>query len=256
MKNLMQKLFGARAPAAPPKAVRGSNHDDPPTIQEGSENATRRQLVQVLLRDVVRRHGLPPHWIDLQMMVVASSSRGPGMYVRLVVKQWDQRLMNHAYALQKALLADIARFEPRASEWLHGLSWQLEFGDTCPFVTLPGKSFWLEPVNQGSPEVQAPVAVVAPAPAAVAPAAPAGDFPALAALAAFAAPAPVAPVVAVAVAAVARVNLPEKSVQAAQDNDALQDLERLFLIRDQEIGRQADGDHAPVGYEKTQPSPL
>ena len=115
MKNLMQKLFGARAPATPLKTVSGTSHDNPPTIQEGSENAIRHQLVQVLLRDVLRRHGIPPHWIDLQMLVVSSSSRDPGLYVRLVLKEWDQRLMNHAYALQNTLLDDIARFEPRAS---------------------------------------------------------------------------------------------------------------------------------------------
>ena len=160
----MQKLFGARAPATPSKTVPDANRDNPPTIQEGSENAIRHQLVQVLLRDLVRRHGIPPHWIDLQMLVVSSSSRGPGLYVRLVLKQWDQRLINHAYALQSNLLADIARFEPRASEWLHGLSWQLEFGDTCPYLTLPGKSFWLEPAKQAT--TATPVDPVAPAQAA------------------------------------------------------------------------------------------
>lgn len=217
----MQKLFGARAPATPSKTVPDTSHDNPPTIQEGSENAIRHQLVQVLLRDVVRRHGIPPHWIDLQMLVVSSRSRGPGLYVRLVLKQWDQRLINHAYALQNTLLNDIARFEPRASEWLHGLSWQLEFGDGCPYLTLPGKSFWLEPAKQAATttpvEPATPVTQATPAP---------------------------------------QVRQPAPPAQANPENEALQDLERLFLIRDQELGRQADGDHAPVGYEKTQPSAL
>lgn len=221
MKKLIQKLFGVRAPATPTKTVSGTSHDNPPTIQEGSENAIRHQLVQVLLRDLVRRHGIPPHWIDLQMLVVSSSSRGPGLYVRLVLKEWDQRLMNHAYALQNTLLDDIARFEPRASEWLHGLSWQLEFGDSCPYLSLPGKSFWLEPAKQAATTTTVePVTTVTQA-----------------------TPAPQA-----------RQLTP--SAQTNPENEALQDLERLFLIRDQELGRQADGGHAPVGYEKTQPSAL
>ena len=233
MKNLIQKLFGARAPATPPKTVSGTSHDNPPTIQEGSENAIRHQLVQVLLRDVVRRHGIPPHWIDLQMLVVSSSSRGPGLYVRLVLKEWDQRLMNHAYALQNTLLDDIARFEPRASEWLHGLSWQLEFGDSCPYLSLPGKSFWLEPAKQAATTTT------------VEPATPVTQ------------PIPVELVTTVTQATPApQARQPTPSAQTNPENEALQDLERLFLIRDQELGRQADGGHAPVGYEKTQPSAL
>ena len=211
MKNLIRSLFGASSQATPVRSAPAASRDNPATIQEGSENAIRRQLVQVLLRDVIRKHGIPPHWIDLQMLVVSSSSRGPGMYVRLVMKQWDDRLMNYAFALQNTLLADIVRVEPQASDWLHGISWQLEMADTCPYLTLPDKAFWLEPVKQAIPV--APVAPVAQA-------------------------TPVA-----------------QPVQATAENDARQDLERLFFIRDQEISSAA-GSHAPVGYEKTQPSPL
>jgi hypothetical protein len=48
--------------------------------------------------------------------------------------------MNYALALQNTLLADIERFEPRACEWLHGISWQFEMADSCPYTTLPDKA--------------------------------------------------------------------------------------------------------------------
>ncbi|MGH8858756.1 MAG: hypothetical protein ACREXG_12135, partial [Polaromonas sp.] len=104
----MHRLF-----ATPAKSAPTASRDNPVTIEDGSDNATRRHLVQVMLRDVLRRHGIPPHWVECQMLVAAS--RGPGMYVRLVVKQWDDRLMTYAFAFQNTLLADIARFEPQAS---------------------------------------------------------------------------------------------------------------------------------------------
>jgi hypothetical protein len=56
---------------------------------------------------------------------------------------------------------------------------------------------------------------------------------------------------------------PASSVEAAAphtpvavDSDAMKDLERLFRIRDQELGMRVDNNPAPVGYEATQPSPL
>ena len=144
MKKTILKLFaqlsgGKQGDTLP--AVR----DNPATIQEGSENDVRRHLVQVLMRDLLRRHGIPPEWIDCQMMIVFSRTKGSGMYIRLVVHHWDERLMNYASAFQKELLADLKQFEPQAANWLHGISWQLEVDDSCPYTTLPGRSFWLEP---------------------------------------------------------------------------------------------------------------
>lgn len=220
MKNFLRTLLGRSNQSPPSTLPPSASRDYPATIEDGSDNAMRRQLVQVLLRDLLRRHGIPQAWVELQMLVVSSSSRGPGMYIRLVVKQWDARLMNYAYALQNALFADISRFEPRAFDWLHGISWQLEMHDTCPYSELPDKAFWAEP-----PKTSAPVMALVPAPQ-TAPAA-----------------------------AVPQATPAKAAVPSTPESDARDDLERLFHIRDQEINRAADI-HPPVGYEKTQPLPL
>lgn len=150
-------LFGLKSHTKPPPAkakARTIAAEGPPTIEDGSANALRRQLVQVLLRDVVRRHGIPAGWLDCQMLVVSSRSRGEGMYVRLVMKHWDSRLLNYAVAFQKALMVDIMRFEPHAADWLYGISWQLEVGDTCPYKELPDRSAWAEPSQRPDPQIE------------------------------------------------------------------------------------------------------
>jgi len=257
MKKLITSLFGGPK-AAQSKRASVSNRDNPLTIEDGSDNATRRQLVQVLLRDALRKYGIPLRWIDCQMMLVSSRSRGPGMYVRLVVRQWDDRLLDYAHAFQTALMVEITRFEPQASQWLHGISWQLEVGDTCPYRTMPDKSFWADPVTPppqiarvspsfpiaplfaAAPEAP-PTASSAEQPAAPVTAAAASTAPAVASLAQKAAPAetPSAPAAAA----------------TGPDSDAMKDLERLFKIRDQELSKGGDNG-AAVGYESTQPSPL
>ena len=209
-----------------------SIRDNPATIEDGSENATRRQLVQVLLRDVLRRSGIPPEWIECQMLLVSSRTRGHGMYVRLVLKHWDHRMMNYTVAFQRALITDIERFEPKASEWLHGISWQLDMDNSCPYTELPEKSFWLAPAkNPAVAPLLAKVVVEEINPVLVTP---------------------------------PRAERPERTEQPGRperpkkpdDNDPTTDLERLFAIRDQELDRQAAEGLTPVGYEKTQPSPL
>ncbi len=252
MKALFGKLLGrTHKTSLAPKDSRPAS-DSPATIEDGSDNAMRRQLVLVLLRDMIRRHGIPPQWIELQMLVVSSTTRGNGLYVRLVLKQWDARLMQYAQAFQNELLADIKRFEPLANQWLHGISWQLEMGASCPHTTLPDKSFWITPATADKPaEPLAP----SPEPASVAPTVAASVAPSVPAFkpAAVARPAHTRALTFAA---------PEESSpllqSSSQDNDdAMQDLERLFLIRDQEINQaQAASGRAPVVYEKTQPSPL
>ena len=153
MKKLITALLGKSSSGTSAKYTSTSSRDNPLTIEDGSDNATRRQLVQVLLRDALRKYGIPPRWIDCQMLLVNSRSRGPGMYVRLVVREWDERLMDYAYAFQNALMVEITRFEPLAAQWLHGISWQLDIADTCPYRTMPDKSYWADPVAKPVPRV-------------------------------------------------------------------------------------------------------
>jgi hypothetical protein len=263
MKKLIARWLGSRFLTPTPNsdqagfAVSRMTEENPATIEDGSDNALRRQLVQVLLRDVTRRHGIPPALIECQMLVVSSRSRGQGMYVRLVLKQWDERLLHYAFAFQNALMADIVRFEPKASEWLHGVSWQFEFDGSCPYAELPDKSFWLTPASpvastysSGGFEQTAP-ALTATELAAVARQANAARR---AALASFdnptnhfaserrGAPTDLLPL-----------SVTPTDVKKTEEAE---DIELLFAIRDRELTQPAGGGIAQVGYERTRPSPL
>ncbi len=241
MKNLISKLLGRSPSSTFPKSVPASGfavsgqprdpRDNPVTIEDGTDNATRRQLVQVLMRDVMRRHGIPSQWIEGQLLIVASRSKGQGLFVRLVVRHWDQRLINHLYAFQQTLMTDITRFEPKATEWLHGMSWQLEVADTCPFPALPDKLFW---ADADKPKLSSlPAGRVAPADASARSSIPATP------------PAPAAHAT--------PASVPE--VKSQEDTDTLKDLERLFMIRDQEINRDSDSGMPRPDFEATQPAP-
>ncbi|RYG12784.1 MAG: hypothetical protein EON92_07375 [Burkholderiales bacterium] len=229
MKNLINSLFrGKRNVEVAHTQSSRPAAESPLTIEEGSENATRRQLVFVLLRDALRRYGIPTRWVECQMLVVSSRSRGQGMYLRLVLKHWDYRMMNYLHAFQTALLVDIERFEPQSADWLHGISWQLEVADTCPYLEMPDKSFWQEPRQTLQPA--APVDLISvPRPPA------AGGRP-----------------------------IADRTPSAAfadtttldEEDQTREDLEKLFAIRDQELSRHVDDGRAHFGYEKTQPAPL
>lgn len=236
MKNLINKLLGRSRSGDFTKSTPSSGfmpsgqardpRDNPVTIEDGSDNATRRQLVQVLMRDVMRRHGISSSWLECQLLVVASRTKGAGLFVRLVVRHWDQRLINHMHAFQQTLMTDITRFEPRATDWLHGISWQLEVEGSCPYTVLPEKSFWTDGEKPGASTLPAGRVSPASAPGRVPAAAPA-----------VAAAAPVA----------------AADSKSPEDTETLKDLERLFMIRDREINRENNDGERP-DFEATQPA--
>lgn len=152
MNPLLRNLLGKAPQTKSARQQRDSAAGSLVSTEDGPDNATRRKLLLVLLRDVLSRHGIPQDWIDLHILAVNSASRGPGIYIRLVLKHWDARLLNYAQAFQNELLIDIGRFESNASEWLHGISWQLEMTASCPYTTVPDKAFWDEPAQDQGPD--------------------------------------------------------------------------------------------------------
>ncbi|MCZ8257707.1 MAG: hypothetical protein O9327_18830 [Polaromonas sp.] len=139
----LQQLFGVKTQANPaPALAPDSGRSLPP--EENSPIGVRRQLIQVLLRDAARRAGIPADWLDCQMLMTSGASGSEGMYVHIIMKHWDIRLLTYAAAFQKALMADIMRFEPRANEWLHGISWQMDGSDSAP-QDLPDPTLWRRP---------------------------------------------------------------------------------------------------------------
>ena len=81
----------------------------------------------------------------LSALSSARSAGEPLVHLRLVVRQWDVRLLKYAVAFQNRLMAEIERFDPAANKWLLSISWQYQVGETCPFPDLPEPAVWQAP---------------------------------------------------------------------------------------------------------------
>jgi hypothetical protein len=94
--------------------------------QEGSRNAPRRELVQVILRDTMRKHGVPSDWIECRMLSTVNKVGRHGLHVNFVVKQAHDRLLAYVFAFQDSFERELARFEPRARDWLLSIGWEFQ----------------------------------------------------------------------------------------------------------------------------------
>jgi hypothetical protein len=172
--SMIKRLFGG-GKAPEPEAAPTS--ELPPTEQapdsrtfqvDNAQAGTRRELVRVMTRDTLRISGIPDGWIESQVLLELGRDGQTFVHLRLVVRQWDVRLLKYAVAFQGRLLDEIHGFDPTAREWLLSVSWQYQVGTTCPFPDMPDPMVWQEPPAQlggAAPVAAAPAPRPSPAPA-------------------------------------------------------------------------------------------
>ena len=161
MKTILHSFFGRADTASGAPSVAANSAHAPTPSTTTSEITVHRQLVDQLLAQLLRRSGIPAGWIEAQMLVLTSRTRGNGAHLRLVLRHGDDHLLKYIFALQKQLQKDINDADSHAAQWLQGISWQLEIDGSCQRTELPEKSFWqpvIEAQELKNPTRKIPVA--------------------------------------------------------------------------------------------------
>jgi hypothetical protein len=144
--GLLDLLFG-RKPAPAKKSrifltSQGSTSFEPSDQAPQSQSRIRKDLLRLVLRDVLARTGIPGEWLTAEMVSSASPRRGDGIHVRFLVRHWSPRLLEHGPAFQEEFTFRLLMLDPRAQEWLHGFSWQFSLPDSQVCPRLPAPASW------------------------------------------------------------------------------------------------------------------
>jgi hypothetical protein len=245
--QLIKKLFGKpQTIGVGPESVQF--HESDSGFGPESRNAPRRELVQVVLRDVMRRHGIPSAWIDCRILSVINRNSRPGLHVQLIVRDGIDRLLTYVPAFQTGFMEEIVRFDPGVEDWLFSLSWQFynlgKLGNG-----MPDSAAWAGTTTGAAALATAPARVCKPT---VAPGVVQRDVSASRQTAATA-PAPHVPR---ANPAVTRTSTPPPAMDPAADDDLMDDLQALYAIRDAALGQGRPAPTGPSGekdFESTHP---
>ncbi len=228
--SFLKQLFGVRTREANSTTSKTHSMLSPatsPSHSAASNSTTRRELLRVVLRNTLNRHGIPTTWIGAEMLQATSRGREPGIHWRLIIRHWDPRLLMHAVALQNALIVRVLAFDPLAAQWLMGISWQFSLADESLCPPLPHPGTWTsEPhaVEDGKSAAPEPVGGL-------------GDV----------------------ITGPVRINDPRPTQPPSEDDDVKADLERLLAVRDAELelnSRRTGSDPTQPMYLKTEPQPL
>ena len=103
----------------------------------------QRELVRVVLKDTMRRHGIPFEWLACEVNTVATSTTTEELHIQLVLMQWHELLLRYAPALEIQLLRGLDRFEPAVDHAKKcTITWRFSPECGCPFTVMPPPLVW------------------------------------------------------------------------------------------------------------------
>lgn len=147
--GLIDRIFG-KGEGTGSSASTQFRESEPDSDQPGSRNGPRRELVQVVLRDTMRKHGIPSDWVECRLLSSVSRTGRHGLHVNFVVKQAHDRLLAYVFAFQDSFERELARFEPRARDWLLSIGWEFQGFNAAE---MPDPKMWAQ--SGPAPLVQA-----------------------------------------------------------------------------------------------------
>ena len=140
----LDALLGRKAAARKPagKAPAKPQFVNSTQSSSGSPHAVRKDLLRLVLREMLVRNGIPSAWLSADLLRTTTARREDGIHVRFLVRVWEPKLMLHGVAFEKEYLQRLLLLDPLAANWLMGFSWQFVLADTSACPPMPHAGAW------------------------------------------------------------------------------------------------------------------
>lgn len=103
----------------------------------------RQELVRVVLKDTLRRRGIPHDWLSCEVIAVSKGPNQEELHIQLMLLKWSELFLRYAYALEHQLRQGLDRFEPSVDHSGYIISWRFASDSGCPFTVMPPPMIWL-----------------------------------------------------------------------------------------------------------------
>jgi hypothetical protein len=101
----------------------------------------RKQLMKVVLRDTLRKTGLPPDWLGGETKVITMPNGEIKIELQLSVQIDEPRFLTYLTAFQADFLRRLFAIEPGAEDWFFAFTWRLR-NDPVFEVAMPAPEYW------------------------------------------------------------------------------------------------------------------
>ncbi|MEO5672878.1 MAG: hypothetical protein ABIR26_19490 [Ramlibacter sp.] len=104
----------------------------------------QRELLRVVLRDTLKKTGVPPQWIGGETSDTVDESGKRSIEVRLILEADEPRFLYYLAAFQAEFESRLLAVDPKAWNWVARISWslatKLEAGDSD--FAMPTPEYW------------------------------------------------------------------------------------------------------------------
>jgi hypothetical protein len=109
-----------------------------------SEWSLRNELLRLVLRDTLKASGVPPKWVGGEAVPGRLRNGGMGLEIRFALTCDEPRFLRYIAEFQADFERRLLSIEPRAHDWLAGISWQLSTDpdNPDPEHALPPPHYW------------------------------------------------------------------------------------------------------------------
>lgn len=128
-----------------------ASHGERPGLPNMARSSTQQELIAMAVRDALKRHGIPATWFELETFAIALKGNKSGLHLRLIMVQWQPRLVMSVVALQDAIRARLLKLDPLSGAWMQGVSWRFAPIDATHCQALPEPSYWKMLESESAP---------------------------------------------------------------------------------------------------------
>jgi hypothetical protein len=113
-----------------------------PVNAQHNRSDIRIETARFALKSVLRRYGIPIHWIGAEIVPAANSRESGVLPIQLVVRQWHDEVMRYAPELQNQLSREIKFFDGTADLAEFQFVWK--FMPDCGYTheKIPDSATW------------------------------------------------------------------------------------------------------------------
>jgi hypothetical protein len=112
----------------------------PPGASEPA--VSNRELLRIVLRDTLRKNGIPTDWIASQITSRTQAGLPTAHQIQLVILKWHEGLLRFAPLLQHQVLKNLHEFDPQVNPDSLSVVWSFAPNCGCPYTTLPAPTYW------------------------------------------------------------------------------------------------------------------
>jgi len=101
----------------------------------------RKQLLNLTLRNTLRKNGIPVDWIGGETMVVTLPTGEVKIELQLAILCDEPRFLTYLTSLQAEFVRRLLAIEPGAEDWFCGFTWRL-MNEPIFEIALPAPVYW------------------------------------------------------------------------------------------------------------------